>query len=838
MNTSNSKLEYLTTIEKSNPMHSDFIPGKDKYFITFPYPYMNGKLHLGHLFSLSKAEFQARYRMLQGYNILFPLAFHCTGMPIAASAQRLKEELKTEKKGGTVYDILESMGLTDIEHFTDPQHWLKTFPILAKNTLINFQCAVDWRRSFITTDINPYYDSFVRWQFNRLKKLGLISFGKRYTIFCPKDKQACLDHDRMKGENIMPIERELLLTELTEGYLCVLKDISDNTNSNDNTGGVIIVDPDVKFVCFRHKDKLYTCTEEVYANLKEQIETEEIKRHDVYSLPDKIKLKGEEYEIKYFKYNKGCGIRKFKNKTKTYQPEDKFDYIMRYYEPESEVISRSGARCVVALMDQWFLDYGNEEWKLKARKCLERMEATPETKDMLADGLDWINKWGCSRSFGLGTRLPWDPQYVIDSLSDSTIYMAFYTVKHFLFSDLEGREEIFPSEKLSDEVWDYIFCNSDSKIDDPILSKCRESFSYWYPVDLRVSGKDLIKNHLLFFIFNHVALFEEEFWPKRIFTNGHLLLNSEKMSKSTGNFLTADQCLERYGASATRMCLALCGDANEDANFVESNANALILRLYSLVKDIEKYHNNKINNSNKNINDSIEKMNINDDTQSFLIHYLKEGLVTNLGLTKSAYESMQYSNVVKYGFYEMINLRDSYLSLGGDGSCDVIGELYKCIVIALYPITNGLSEGLISLYYKCDLSWPEVGVISQGNYLLSVEYLRRVIKTIKQKLRKKKKVSKIHILIGKEFCQWKQECLKTDRTLESIRPVLLHHGISETKGMLFVKEYEKHSEEYGIIDECGVLNMFKGYMEKQIGIEINIEFEERGEPMSPFFVFE
>jgi hypothetical protein len=43
--------------------------------------------------------------------------------------------------------------------------------------------------------------------------------------------------------------------------------------------------------------------------------------------------------------------------------------------------------------------------------------------------LGWLNQWACSRSFGLGTRLPWDEQYLIESLSDSTIYMAYYTVR-------------------------------------------------------------------------------------------------------------------------------------------------------------------------------------------------------------------------------------------------------------------------------------------------------------------------------------------------------------------------------------------------------------------------
>lgn len=39
---------------------------------------------------------------------------------------------------------------------------------------------VDWRRSFITTDVNPFYDSFVRWQFLTLKERKKIKFGKRW----------------------------------------------------------------------------------------------------------------------------------------------------------------------------------------------------------------------------------------------------------------------------------------------------------------------------------------------------------------------------------------------------------------------------------------------------------------------------------------------------------------------------------------------------------------------------------------------------------------------------------------------------------------------------------
>jgi len=57
---------------------------KDKFIVTFPYPYSNGMLHIGHAFSLTKAVFRAQFESHQGKNVLFPFAFHCTGMPIQA----------------------------------------------------------------------------------------------------------------------------------------------------------------------------------------------------------------------------------------------------------------------------------------------------------------------------------------------------------------------------------------------------------------------------------------------------------------------------------------------------------------------------------------------------------------------------------------------------------------------------------------------------------------------------------------------------------------------------------------------------------------------------------
>ena len=62
------------------------------------------------------------------------------------------------------------------------------------------------------------------------------------------------------------------------------------------------------------------------------------------------------------------------------------------------------------------------------------------------------------------------------------------------------------------------------------------------------------------------------------------ITNSEKMSKSTGNFLTLKQSIDLYSADGMRLNLADAGDSVEDANFVEKNAEAGMLRLYTFIE--------------------------------------------------------------------------------------------------------------------------------------------------------------------------------------------------------------------------------------------------------------
>ncbi|CAL6102076.1 Leucyl-tRNA_synthetase [Hexamita inflata] len=263
-----------------------------------------------------------------------------------------------------------------------------------------------------------------------------------------------------------------------------------------------------------------------------------------------------------------------------------------YGEPEAEIIARSGCVCVVAKTDQWFIDYGEEKWKQAALDALSRIDTyNDEVKSQFERVLDWLKQWALSRTFGLGTRIPWDEQFLVESLSDSTIYNAFYTIADVLQnSNLYGDGCPVDFKLLDDDFFDYVFDLSDTiqekhKQYTEIMQKLKQSFTFYYPVDLRCSGKDLVPNHLTFFIYNHCAVWSKnpEYWPRGIRANGHLMLNEKKMSKSTGNFMTAIQSIETYSADGVRYALADAGDGNDDANFKTDTAVQAGVKLTQLL---------------------------------------------------------------------------------------------------------------------------------------------------------------------------------------------------------------------------------------------------------------
>jgi leucyl-tRNA synthetase len=245
-----------------------------------------------------------------------------------------------------------------------------------------------------------------------------------------------------------------------------------------------------------------------------------------------------------------------------------------FHEMTGKVVCRCLTECIIKMVsDQWFIEYNNEDWKKLAHKCLDKMDLYPDKVRKQFDYvLDWLHRWACTREFGLGTKLPWDNKWVIESLSDSTLQMAYCTISKYLeHSSSYG----FSVDKLNDSFFNYIFLGKGNVVDvvrstginKVMIETMKSDFNYWYPFDFRNSAKDLIQNHLAFTIFNHTAIFENKYWPRAYVLNGRVMVNNEKMSKSKGNFFTMRELYGKHGADIVRLTSANAGEGLNDANY-------------------------------------------------------------------------------------------------------------------------------------------------------------------------------------------------------------------------------------------------------------------------------
>ncbi|KAK4046224.1 cytosolic leucyl tRNA synthetase [Microbotryomycetes sp. JL201] len=1003
---------------------------RPKWMGTFPYPYMNGSLHLGHAFTISKIEFAAGYERMRGKRVLWPVGFHCTGMPIKAAADKIVREIEmfgadfdkgaaapdaeveeepvpqapgqavsvdpSKAKKGKVaakstglkyqYQIMESIGIprSDIKKFADPQHWLTYFPPIAESDITALGGRVDWRRSFLTTPVNPYYDSFVRWQMNKLKSLGYIKFGKRYTIYSIKDGQPCMDHDRQSGEGVGPQEYTGLKMPITKygaaaseiekaagGKKVVLvaatlrpetmygqtncfvgKTIKYGLYASSSTigsreevlyfvshraarnmafqgllkadgeepvpiaeftgsqvigskvaaplavhGEVYVVpmetvsaskgtavvscvpsdSPDdwITSTDLRKKAEFYGIDPEwvslepvpvlktpTYGDLTAKTLVEKLKIQSPKDIKPLTEAKELAYKEGFYQGTMiigefaGSKVEDAKNKVREYMIQN--DLAFAYSEPENMVMSRSADECVVALCDQWYLDYGEAGWLQRAELLLSRMNTyQEETRHSFERTLGWLRQWACARSYGLGSKLPWDPQFLVESLSDSTIYMAYYTIAHLLHGPPIDGSKVGPlgitAEQMTDEMWDYIYANGALPADSPIpvdkLNTLKAEFSYFYPMDIRSSGKDLIPNHLTFCIYVHAALFSEENWPRSMRANGHLMLNGEKMSKSTGNSLTLRDSLEKFGADATRVTLADAGDSIEDANFEETTANAAILRLHTLIDWAEESVKNKgqLRTGAKDlIWDDIFENEINEA----------------IDLTREAYDNALYKEALKTGFYQLLIARDSYrdaTSSEGGMHVDLVCRFIEVQALLLTPIASHTAEYLWSTVLGNSTSiqqaqYPKVSAPVDRGVLDSGLYIRSTIKEIRdaelafQKKKAKGKLSAgfdpskpkaVRVYVAKGYPEWQEQAvaLVKDAFDESagtvdepkLRAAMADKGLAKDKKVnTFLAIFKKRLAQLGpkiafnrgvAFDEKRALDVAMPFLQRQLGLD-------------------
>ena len=627
----------------------------DPTFITVPYPYPSGGMHIGHARTYTVPDVYARYRRQQGDNVLFPIAWHVTGTPIIGAVERLKKgEADQLSVLRDTYNVAEDT-LEDLEtpmgyarHFIEDHY---------KKGMRDLGLSIDWRREFTTND--DRYSKFITWQYETLKERGLLEKRLHPVKYCTNEEQPVTTHDLLEGEEaefqeytlirfshgdtVVPMAtlRPETVRGVTNAYIdpdasYVVADVdgeewfvsaaaveklqlqgravtpkrtvtgddlvgqrvenpvtgdavlvlpADFVDADNATGVVMSVpahSPDDYLALREAKadddrmtaygidpaaveaiDPVPILSVEGYGEIPAKTAVEEAGIESSTD-PDLEAVTRDLYNAEFHTgrlhdaYGEFAGdvVEDVRGRFRdAHQESGAFDTMREFSE---EVVCRCGGDVVVAEQDTWFLRYNDEAWTAKAHDAASRMEAIPETTRGEYDHtIDWLNEWPCIRNYGLGTRLPWDDEFVIEPLSDSTIYMAYYTIAHRLAE--------IPTEDLDRDFFDALFYGEDAVEDpDDRALELRAEWQYWYPVTYRFSANDLISNHLTFYLLHHAELFDTEGWPAGIVIMGMGLLEGEKMSSSKGHVVLPGAAIEEYGADTVRFFLLNAAEPWQD----------------------------------------------------------------------------------------------------------------------------------------------------------------------------------------------------------------------------------------------------------------------------------
>ena len=911
-----------------------------KFFITVPYPYTSGPLHIGHGRTFTIGDVIARYKRLKGYNVLFPMAFHITGTPIASISDRIRDgdkaTIEMYKNYIRQYEKDEQKVEELIKTFDDP---INVATFFASKIQIDFNAlgfSIDWRRKFHTGE--PIYNKFVEWQYYKLMDKGYITRGSHQVTYCLYHQQP-EGEDDIKDADVNPVEIVEFVGikfKFEDGYIVAgtlrpetifgatnlwanpnvtyLKirwsgeilylskeaaekfsyqygeiDVLEEKKGDYFIGKKVIsplgkellilpasfVDPDnaTGFVYSEPSDAPfdYVALEEIKrdeeALRKFGLSIEEVKKiepirimkvpniddhHAKYiveemgirSQMEKEKLEKatkEVYKAQFYNAVLLDSIEKFGGLKVSEAKEKVKEWLLKegkaiiFYETSRKAECRAGGKIIVAtIKDQWFIDYSNEEWKNKSREWINKMLIYPEKyRKLFLDTVDWLNKRPCARKRGLGTKLPFDKDWLIESLSDSTIYMAFYTIVHHI------RKYGIEADKLQPSFFDYIYLNygTPEKISDEtgipvgVLEKMKKEFDYWYPNDLRHTAIAHITNHLTFFIMHHIAIFPEKHWPRAITLNNLVIKDGRKMAKSKGNVIFLRDIAERYSADLFRLYSIFSTDLDGILDWREKDVLDMrkqFIKLYTYLKRIA----------------ALKLIQVNLDLVT--VRWFLSIFNRMIRRVTEYMDAFKFRDAVVELVYNMFsNLSHLEKRLGPEKADNVMRSILKEWLIMLSPVIPHICEEIWSNLgedgFVSTAKWPEpklemideISEIKEESIINLESDIQEIVRLLKRS------PEKVKIIIAAD---WKRNLFKQlnekfgDRSfnigeamgfiskVEEFKPknkeiVRIIQKIVKNRKLL-PKRIISQQEEREIVEEA------KGYLEKTVGSKIEIVLEE------------
>ena len=256
--------------EAARIFEADPDPNRQKKMVTFPFPYMNGPLHVGHTFTASRVDAYARFKRMQGYNVLWPWSWHWTGQPLLGASQRVARGDEAYIK---VLREVDGVPEVELQKFVDPYYMAQYYTNEGRLAVKSVGFSVDWRREFTT--VMPTFQKFVEWQYKNLREKGYVTRGTHPVVWCPKDQSPTGDHDRQSGEGVTPEEYTLIKYRLDEKTILPAATFRPETIYGITN---IWINPEAVYVEADVNGENWIVSQEAAEKLKEQERKIEVKR--------------------------------------------------------------------------------------------------------------------------------------------------------------------------------------------------------------------------------------------------------------------------------------------------------------------------------------------------------------------------------------------------------------------------------------------------------------------------------------------------------------------------------------------------------------------------------
>jgi leucyl-tRNA synthetase len=932
--------------EQERIFEADPDPKKPKFFITVPYPYTNGALHIGHGRTYTIGDLIARYKRMRGYNVLFPMASHMTGTPIVGMVERIKagdhDAIEQYKRDLRLYLGTEEEVDAQLKKFTDPWVTAKFFADVISADFKALGYSIDWRRKFTTGD--RIYNQFVTWQYHKLMDRGYLRRGAYPILYCPHDGNPVGEDDLLKGEDAKIKEFTAIKFGFQDGFLVPA------TLRPETIFGVtnMWINPSSTYVWARVDGEKWLVSQAAAEKLKLQAKKVEILEtfpgakiigkkfravHDqhempilpadfvdadnatgvVYSVPghapfdyialrdlwdnpssvarfgissdsiraikmigmiaiegygefpakDTVEKRGiksqaeaekleeatqEIYKAEFYGgvMKDNCGqfsgraIKDAKDQVVAWMKSKKLCDV--FYEPDRRpVVCKCGTNVQVGVFaEQWFLDYLSPGWKETARQALDTMSIIPDTfRNQFEATFDWLTQRPCARKRGIGTRLPFDPDWIIESLSDSTIYMAFYTIAHKITGN--GLKP----EQLTLGFFDYVFLgkgtlkdvSKETGIESTLLKSMRDEFLYWYPNDQRHTAPSHISNHLSFAIFHHVAIFPKEHWLKCISLNEHVNMEGMKMSKSKGNVIPLVEIPKKYGADIYRTYVVSAAEPGTLMDWREKDVPTVKSKVNQFTETVSKYAT------------KVPRAYTKKDKPTMITRWLLSKVNT---IAKSCTESLDSFKLRDYALLvmsEMPRVVTYYLNrteVPADEQQATLAYVCDIWVRLAAPLAPHICEEMWSKMkregYVSLAPWPEPDTKLMDSAVEDAQaVVESTIRDVREiaKLMKGVKPKKVYIYVAPG---WMFDAMKSIR--EANLPIMVGEIM---KHLMSVPEFKQYSKEAkGIVDriakenglwghsatakdEQDVLRSSASYIQSELGMEVVVHSAEKPE---------